>query len=117
MVVVDLKKQKKQNKQPPNNDTYTNRNQTMHFRLSSDTASSSSMFSTPLLLTYHLFDIFCGCLYCVCSLNKEAVGVSMVLGPEDGEQETKEKHHQAKANQADDSSLANISLGGGSFIE
>lgn len=26
----------------------------------------------------------------------------MVLGPEDGEQETKEKHHQAKANQADD---------------
>lgn len=26
----------------------------------------------------------------------------MVLRPEDGEQETKEKHHQAKANQADD---------------
>lgn len=26
----------------------------------------------------------------------------MVLGPENGEQEAKEKHHQAKANQADD---------------
>jgi len=26
----------------------------------------------------------------------------MVLGPENGEQEAEEKHHQAKANQADD---------------
>lgn len=40
----------------------------------------------------------------------------MVLGPENGEQEAEEKHHQAKANQADDSPLANITLGGGSLI-
>lgn len=26
----------------------------------------------------------------------------MVLGPENGEQEAEEEHHQAKANQADD---------------
>lgn len=32
----------------------------------------------------------------------------MVFGPENGEQETEEKHHQAKANQADDYEDTNI---------
>lgn len=30
------------------------------------------------------------------------VGIAVVLGPEYGEEEAEEKHHQAEANQADD---------------